>query len=66
MKSKIDHRSLSRFSMGVPVRAMRVSARSCLTVLVCLAAGFLMACASSSTTSRHGVVPSQGARARKP
>ena len=40
--------------MGVPVRAMRVSARSCLTILVCLAAGFLIAWASSSTTNRHG------------
>ena len=37
MKSKIDHRSLSRFSIGVPVSAMRASARSCLTALVCLA-----------------------------
>ena len=60
MKSKIDQRSPSRFSMGVPVSAMRASARSCLTGLVCLAPGFLMACASSSTTSRHGVLRQPG------
>ena len=53
MKSKIDQRSPSRFSIGVPVSAMRASARSCLTVLVCLAPGFLIACASSSIASRH-------------
>ena len=39
---------------------------SCLTDFVCLAAGFLMACASSSTTNRHDVVSSQGVRVRKP
>ena len=41
MKSKIDQRSPSRFSIGVPVSAMRASARSCLTARVCLAAGIL-------------------------
>jgi hypothetical protein len=41
MKSKIDQRSPSRFSIGVPVSAMRVSARSCLTVWVCFAPGVL-------------------------
>ena len=66
MKSKIDHRSPSRFSIGVPVSAMRASAFSCLTDLVCLAAGFLMACASSRTASRHDVVWSHGKRLRKP
>ena len=66
MKSKIDQRSPSRFSTGVPVRAMRASARSCLTALVCLAAGFLMAWASSSTASRQGTLASHGVRARKP
>src|ERR1700739_921850 len=66
IKSKIDHRSPSRFSMGVPVSAMRISALSLLTDFVCLAAGFLMACASSSTTNRHDVVSSQGVRVRKP
>ena len=66
MKSKIDQRSPSRFSIGVPVSAMRASALSCLTALVCLAAGFLMACASSSTTSRQAVAASQGTRAREP
>ena len=66
MKSKIDQRSPSRFSMGVPVRAMRVSALSALTAFVCLAAGFLMACASSRMTSRQGVEASQGTRAREP
>src|SRR6267378_842250 len=49
-----------------PVSAMRISALSLLTDFVCLAAGFLMACASSSTTNRHDVVSSQGVRVRKP
>ncbi len=65
MKSKIDQRSPRRFSIGVPVRAMRASALSCLTALVCLAPGFLIACASSSMTSRHGASPSHGARSQR-
>ena len=55
MKSKMDHRSPSRFSTGVPVSANLACALSFLAARVCLASGFLMACASSSTTSRHGV-----------
>jgi hypothetical protein len=35
---------------------------SSLTVLVCLAPGFLIACASSITTSRHEAAQSHGAR----
>ena len=52
-KSKIDHRSPRRFSTGVPVRARRHLESSVLIALVCLAPGFLMACASSRTTFRH-------------
>ena len=59
MKSKIDQRSPSRFSIGVPVSAMRARASSFLTARVCLASGFLIACASS----RIDQVP---ARARQP
>ena len=54
MKSKIDHRSPSRFSIGVPVSAIAASACSCFTGRVCLAPGFLIACASSRTARRHG------------
>ena len=49
VKSEIAHRSPSPFSIGVPVRASRVRAgmrRSCWAVSL---AGFLIACASSST-----------------
>jgi len=46
----IDHSSLSRFSTGVPVRAIRRRARSCPTALVCAAPGFLICWASSSTS----------------
>ena len=53
MKSKIDHRSPRRFSTGVPVSAMRAGAFSALTARVCLAPGFLIACASSRMTKRH-------------
>ena len=47
MKSKIDHRSPRWFSTGVPVSAMRAVAFSALAARVCLASGFLIACASS-------------------
>ncbi len=53
VKSRMAHRSPSPFSIGVPVRAMRVRAgmrRSCWAVSL---AGFLMAWASSSTTRSH-------------
>ena len=53
MKSKIDHRSPRWFSTGVPVSAMRACAFSALAALVCLAFGFLIACASSRMTSRQ-------------
>ena len=60
-KSKSDQRSPSRFSTGVPVSASFQPAGIALTARVCFAAGFLIACASSSTTLRqrrcriHGV-----------
>ena len=54
MKSKIDQRSPSRFSTGVPVSAMRARASSCLAARVCLAPGFLIACASSRTARSPG------------
>src|SRR5450631_1230413 len=60
MKSKMDHRSPSRFSTGVPVSAKREPAFSILALRVCLALGFLMACASSKTASRQDVSVSQG------
>ncbi len=62
-KSKSDHKSPRRFSMGVPVNARRARARSFLTARVCLAPGFLIACASSSTTSST-VAPRSTAPAR--
>ena len=52
VKSRIAHRSPSPFSIGVPVSASRVRAwirRSCCEVSL---AGFLIACASSSTIVR--------------
>lgn len=52
-KSNSDHKSLRRFSTGVPVRAMRASALNALTCLVCRVFGFLMAWASSRMTKRH-------------
>ena len=56
MKSNSDHRSVSRFSMGVPVSAMRERALRRLMALVCLVSGFLMACASSRITRRHAIL----------
>jgi hypothetical protein len=58
VKSRMAHRSATPFSMGVPVSARRVRAamrRSCWAVSL---AGFLMACASSSTIVRHVVAAS--------
>ena len=52
-KSRIAQRSPRPFSIGVPVSAMRLRAgmrRSCCDVSL---AGFLIACASSSTTRAH-------------
>ncbi len=66
MKSKIDQRSPSRFSTGVPVSAMRACASSCLAARVCRAPGFLIACASSSMASRHGISISAGTRSSEP
>ena len=65
-KSKIDHRSPSRFSTGVPVRARRHFDCSALTARVCLAPGFLMAWASSRITVRHGWVFIQPVRVTVP
>ena len=56
----------TRLIHGVPVNAMRASAFSALTALVCLAAGFLIACASSMTTRCHDWSASQGTRASVP
>ena len=66
MKSKIDHRSPSWFSTGVPVRAMRARAFSALAALVCLALGFLIACASSTITRLQSVSASTGSRVSDP
>ena len=46
----IDHSSARRFSTGVPVSATRRLAFRARIVVVCLVGGFLMYCASSSTT----------------
>ena len=48
--SMIDHNSLSRFSTGVPVSAMRRVAFRAQIARACFVGGFLMYCASSSTT----------------
>ena len=47
-KSKMLHSSLSRFSIGVPVRAKRCTAVTERTAFDTLVAAFLMYCASSS------------------
>mmetsp|Transcript_759 Transcript_759/g.1770 ORF Transcript_759/g.1770 Transcript_759/m.1770 type:complete len:293 (-) Transcript_759:405-1283(-) len=51
-------RSASRFWMGVPVMAHRLVAVSALAASACCERGFLMLCASSSTTRSHCVRPS--------
>ena len=66
MKSKIDHRSPIWFSTGVPVKAMRALARRALVAWVCLAFGFLMACASSRTTKCQYTSDKTGSRRRVP
>ena len=66
MKSKMDHRSPSRFSTGVPVSANLTWAFNFLAARVCLASGFLMAWASSSATKRHKVSVNQGRRRSEP
>jgi hypothetical protein len=65
-KSNSDQRSDRRFSIGVPVSAMRLAAVSCFTARDCCAPAFLMACASSSTTSRQGRSRSAAERATMP
>ena len=50
MNSMIDHRSVSRFSTGVPVSAIRDPAGIARTARACRVAAFLMFCASSQTT----------------
>ena len=62
----MDQRSPSRFSTGVPVSANRACAFSFLAVRVCLASGFLMACASSSTTRRQAASAIHGMRSSEP
>ena len=66
MKSKIDHRSPRWFSTGVPVSAMRDVAFSAFTARVCLALGFLIACASSRIAWRHSMMPNAGMRSSEP
>src|SRR6185312_5825788 len=66
MKSNSDHKSPSRFSTGVPVSEILASGLRLLTALVCLAAGFLIAWASSRMARRHGTSASQVARNRDP
>src|SRR5271157_192431 len=66
IKSKMDHKSPRRFSIGVPVSANLDRALSLLAILVCLAFGFLIACASSRTTRCHAVSASQGMRRSEP
>src|SRR5436309_14701021 len=65
-KSKIDHRSPSRFSTGVPVSATLAPAFSIFTARVCFALGFLIACASSITTSLHPTFANQGILSTEP
>ena len=65
-KSKMDQRSPSRFSTGVPLSAMRARASICLAARVCLAPGVLIACASSRMARRHGVASSAGTRSSDP
>ena len=62
----MDHKSPSRFSIGVPVSANLDFALSFLAARVCFASGFLMACASSSTTSCHEASAIHGKRSNDP
>ncbi|MNC45935.1 hypothetical protein D3C75_949270 [compost metagenome] len=51
--SKIDHSSVSRFSIGVPVSAIRWRAFSLRTAAACLVYAFLIFCASSRQRALH-------------
>ena len=51
---KMDHNSLSRFSIGVPVSAMRWPALIARIARAVRVSGFFTACASSSTNVAHG------------
>ena len=62
----MDHKSPRWFSTGVPVKAMRAWAFSVLAALVCLAFGFLIAWASSSTTRFQRVCARTGSRSKDP
>ena len=53
-KSNSDHKSESRFSMGVPLSAIRCRQRSSLTARLWRAPAFLIACASSRMARFHG------------
>ena len=59
--SRIDQRSASRFSTGVPVTAIRVSAGIERIATACLVAAFLIAWASSTTTRRQLIFRSSAA-----
>ena len=65
-KSKMLHRSPSRFSIGVPVRARREPAFTVFAALVCRVPGFLIACASSRIASRQVVAWTQAKRCNEP
>ncbi len=63
-KLKIDQRSNSRFSTGVPVRARRCLAWSLRIALVCAALGFLIFCASSITMRCQFIAPNRASSLR--
>ena len=52
-KCMIDHSSSSRFSIGVPVSAIRWRQRSARAACAPRVSGFFTCCASSSTTAPH-------------
>ena len=65
--SMIDHRSVSRFSTGVPVSAIRDPAGSARTARAWRVAAFLMFWASSHTTRAHWTwLSASGSRAASP
>ena len=67
MNSMIDHRSLSRFSTGVPVSAILDPAGRPRTACACRVAWFLMFCASSHTTrAQRTLASSSGSLAAMP
>jgi hypothetical protein len=55
VNSMIDHSSARRFSTGVPVSAILDPAGRLRTAWACRVTEFLMFCASSQTTRRHGI-----------